>query len=932
MMKKTSWTAALLVLVFLFTLTASSCRNQDNPSGSDLTESSSAAESESNSKKEESNVTTESSKVNSSKAPVSSTAGSNTKPTATKGTYQVSKQDFTYMWWPLGIRTSEKLCNIATGYYGMQYDAKSAKIKKLGAFSSANDRERTFTNQDNSLINTLPDILDMQYSMTAGGNTYKINRVTSATDPSNPLRVIDSGTYVQHCDIWQMQFGGNATPARASFSALSSYLTYSFHVDATKTSGETKLSVSIKFNPSFSQFKTYSSKKACSVTNASGAGYIFVSPKDCNDTFGFDAASKTLTVSVTKALRKTKDESRDVWDGLDFICAPTSKVSEKQVQQHLDLQQVEVSGIHLEPAMSAATVAYNPETGVYDISVPNTAGYADNREENHDHYGKMRFIVSNPTDSDLTVPLNFYQRESNGSSNANVTGVAPIIRDINTQEPTGISVQISKNWHKMNEYVLYQGYWFNGYTYIVVPAGKTVQYELVMAYAKWGNAYQANHAQLSLAGYTQRDSNLLWQTSGLGCFIEEAFCYDVDVAQGRAMIDDMRILAVEANDGAGTGSKKFDFTNDVGGGNYFLWYDQQNQLQNLINMKVNYVNYAPNLTDVRFSGKTPGGEAEITVTTNLPRTTDINRNYMTIKATFKKDLSFTRLAFFTMGADNYNDTIWSNVAYGNANGLVKDIALNTSERYAGYLKNEPKQVAVPGSSVWVSWYGAKRSTAGHKFDTKGSLGTRTMIIRSYSAMINGKAYTQPSVSFYHTDNNGQPSVLGEITPPAEAGGVIKAGSTVSFTVECLVFPQIKAEYYGPSAVLKSISDAAFDTWKIGHQYASKGQISVSVSKGNLQNTFPIRVKAGAQSGVAAEFTVKGGMGFVPMTITGLNNYKGYRLFKVENGKETQINQSLPGQTNDYWQTYYNPTEGKYEITFNVEHNGNTAQYRLKKIS
>ena len=50
----------------------------------------------------------------------------------------------------------------------------------------------------------------------------------------------------------------------------------------------------------------------------------------------------------------------------------------------------------------------------------------------------------------------------------------------------------------------------------------------------------------------------------------------------------------------------------------------------------------------------------------------------------------------------------------------------------------------------------------------------------------------------------------------------------------------------------------------------------------------------------------------------------------EDGSETMIDQSVSG--NDYWQCNYDAYTGTYSMSFNVPHNGDTHQYRLKSIA
>jgi hypothetical protein len=57
------------------------------------------------------------------------------------------------------------------------------------------------------------------------------------------------------------------------------------------------------------------------------------------------------------------------------------------------------------------------------------------------------------------------------------------------------------------------------------------------------------------------------------------------------------------------------------------------------------------------------------------------------------------------------------------------------------------------------------------------------------------------------------------------------------------------------------------------------------------------------------------LGYVPITITHVPNYKRPELFRKVNGKWEQINQEFYG--NDYWQLEYNANNGNWDITYNI---------------
>lgn len=63
------------------------------------------------------------------------------------------------------------------------------------------------------------------------------------------------------------------------------------------------------------------------------------------------------------------------------------------------------------------------------------------------------------------------------------------------------------------------------------------------------------------------------------------------------------------------------------------------------------------------------------------------------------------------------------------------------------------------------------------------------------------------------------------------------------------------------------------------------------------------------------FSVSGGKGYVPLTITNVSNYSNPVLYQKVNGSWQKINQSV--YVNDFWQTDYNALTGKWDITYNV---------------
>jgi hypothetical protein len=87
---------------------------------------------------------------------------------------------------------------------------------------------------------------------------------------------------------------------------------------------------------------------------------------------------------------------------------------------------------------------------------------------------------------------------------------------------------------------------------------------------------------------------------------------------------------------------------------------------------------------------------------------------------------------------------------------------------------------------------------------------------------------------------------------------------------------------------------------------------VASSGATLINNYPIKIESNSNS---VYFAVSGGRGYVPLTITNIGDYSKPALYQKVNGIWQKINQSVYG--NDFWQTDYNASTGKWDITYNV---------------
>ena len=171
--------------------------------------------------------------------------------------------------------------------------------------------------------------------------------------------------------------------------------------------------------------------------------------------------------------------------------------------------------------------------------------------------------------------------------------------------------------------------------------------------------------------------------------------------------------------------------------------------------------------------------------------------------------------------------------------------------------------------------------------------------------------TVPRLAACYGTKNGPASCNIELTPPPDLTE-LKPGDFVEATVELLVLPQFAKDYYGPNEALRRDLAAHGNTWKPVLRQAAQGALAVSVSKGDLLQSYPVRIEVGSSQ--AAEFTVTGGVGYCPITFTGLRDYRGWKLHRWASDKWAAIDQSVFG--NDFWQVHAD-ADGRFAITFNV---------------
>lgn len=534
----------------------------------------------------------------------------------------------------------------------------------------------------------------------------------------------------------------------------------------------------------------------------------------------------------------------------------------------------------------ACPVAFDAARGWHRIDLDGVKPVipAGARWGKNDTLERVRLTLANPDGRGQPVRLLFEKR-----AGLSITGVSAVLRD-SAGNPTGIPVQLSKNWHGRAEGGDYAGQWFHGFALVRLPPRSAVELELTLACGHWGGVAAASHAQLCLIGW---GSNQLWDQSALGSW-GESICYEPDQAQAQATVLDVRPVMVRSM----SDNAPWSWTHNVGGGDFFRLFDAAGKRIYPSRMRTAYARQGPCLTEVTYAGRLGEG-IEHAATVSLGRTDDLVRGVYRLRLDVREAVAFSRFVIFQIGADTYSYTGERKMALGNETGLLKE--WDTQWGGDGY-RTRPMECA--GRIPWVSLHEAVPRL---KPGEPGAWANRGIVIRSWRARLGGQE-AGPWMAEYGTQARGQASSTADIvTPPGVTR--LEPGDFVEATFEHLIVPQAADDYYGPNDALRQALKKDGNTWRMIRREAVGNERQVVVTQGRLVRLSPAVCLEARDD--AAEFTLSGGLGYVPITVEGLSCPDGHTLW-VDG---VPVDQSVHGC--DYWQTDDDPGSRRWSRTYTL---------------
>jgi hypothetical protein len=778
-------------------------------------------------------------------------------------------EDHTHMWWaegfPGNIPSAPWLRCIQAGNHAMVLDTKAMRIPHWGTLPASQGYVAD-ASADNSIWRNLP-AADLELTITVNNRTWRCTAGKSWTKLAGP-RLIASGRFLQQTDVTDLVFtadDGTRLNVEARFEMIA---------------WPGRLGFILAARPGQQRNKGTTTQTVDVWTTAAMTVRL---------------TAGTRTVQQRWELPQGERWNASTWHEVALAMDPAAVTAAPT----MDAVTVQASEL---PSGKARTVRFDSAFGSHRIDIDGITSVipAGGPERKHDAMERVKLVLANPTDREQLARLVFDKK-----SNFSVTGISAMLRDPDGH-PTGIPVQLSKNWHGQPDSGTHYGQWFRGCTQVRLPPKTTVSLELTIVYGHWGGVAAASHAQLCLIGW---GSNQLWDQSALGSW-GESICFEPDRAQAACLITDVRPVMVRSMGDDG----RFNWTHNVGGGDFFLLFNATKQRVFPSRIRTAYQSQGPCLTAVTYAGVLGNGIRHA-ATVSLGRTGDVVRGTWRLRLDVDKAMDFSRFVICQVGADTYSYGRERKLAIGNETGLVKE----WGAQWGGDTYRTPP-MACTGRIPWISLHdGASR--AAQEKNKKGAWADRGLIIRSWRARLGGREASPWLMERGVRKGEAASSTVDLVPPPGITR--LDAGDFVDAIIEHVVMPMAANDYHGPDEALRTALSRWGNTWRMIEREATGNDRQVTMTTGSLEGLHPA-VAVRAQNGAAA-WSLTGGIGHVPITITGLPAYRGWRLLC----DDKPVNQSVHG--NDFWQTDYDPSSRTWNLTWTVPATpGATRRFRLER--
>jgi len=371
--------------------------------------------------------------------------------------------------------------------------------------------------------------------------------------------------------------------------------------------------------------------------------------------------------------------------------------------------------------------------------------------------------------------------------------------------------------------------------------------------------------------------------------------YDPTQHLGAAFIDDVRPALTTNMSGSGTHG----WTENVGGGDFLVYYDSRNTFRWAKRLKTAYHWTGPNMAEVLYSGVTDDEKIRFTYMIQFVRTNDYHRRFHSYRYEFAAEVvSPARLVFHQMAADYYSTVEFDRFYCGDKSGLRSSHLRQPG--LEGYT-----DAPIPFDNSWL--------VADDTTCSDGRTTARRGIL-SLASTLNGESFP----SFVHINSPRRNRWLFELSADSVSRSYA-AGDVVEGTLEFIMPPKSIDDYWGTdrefASRLKTYGTSAWQA--VADEYRHNAQLSLTLHEGTLLGNYPVEIEASSAGGeILADVTVnRGGIGHVPIILRKAPRGGALRVQRHLDGKWVPLESVGLDQNNDYQEVL--DADGTVDCVFNI---------------
>lgn len=548
--------------------------------------------------------------------------------------------------------------------------------------------------------------------------------------------------------------------------------------------------------------------------------------------------------------------------------------------------------------------AWEPATGRWVVKMPAVTEVPDTLADPYpamlDYRENIAFAIENTTADTAVIPVTIEKMLQSRLSGIDIKKALPIIGLCfvvydSAGLLTGLPVQVSKNWHATGRIDEYETNWYRGSFMLRVPPASSAGFTVQIIRGRWAGLAASTLAQLCLIGWPGRYS-LDWHQVAIGNF-GESITYSPEGLLGNALICDWRPLYITGQKG-----KQYDWTGNLGGGDWLVYYDEQGERQRVKEVMTGFASYGPLLSEISYTGMTSDKKIKARMSAVTFAGNDLNRTVFHIRYDVLENTDVNRLAFFQMGADSYNWHKAAAITGGTKEGKSFTIPVEVKDLPQGSYTGAP--IPAAGLPAWVGFTG---SYPERKMDLENgwTWANRGFIIRSWKAVLNGHASGIPYINSNVTVSANVKSNNAELVLPPEVKQLQK-GDYIEFCAEGIIVPKQRSDYYEKDSFLIAQLAAYPDSWQLFNAYAERNDVEALSGKEFIKSLHPVAVEC---KNDAAVITMKTAAERIPVRFTGLTGYKGYVIRVKQGTKECTTGSQSP----DEIQTDFDPVSGTWSL-------------------